>query len=68
MGEKGSLGLLRWKIKSSSVLRSEEALRKSEERFRLAAQAAKMYAYEWDVLTDKIVRSEEFVNVLGYSS
>ena len=48
--------------------RSEEALRKSEERFRLAAQAAKMYAYEWDVLTDKIVRSEEYVNVLGYSS
>jgi PAS domain S-box-containing protein len=48
--------------------RSEEALHKSEERFRLAAQAAKMYAYEWDVLTDKIVRSEEYVNVLGYSS
>ena len=48
--------------------RSEEALRKSEERFRLAAQAAKMYTYEWDVLTDKIVRSEEYVNVLGYRS
>jgi PAS domain S-box-containing protein len=48
--------------------RSAEALRKSEERFRLAAQAAKLYAYEWDVLTDKIVRSEEYVNVLGYSS
>ena len=47
--------------------RSEEALRESEERFRLAAQAAKMYAYEWDVPTDKVVRSEEYVNVLGYS-
>jgi PAS domain S-box-containing protein len=47
--------------------RSEEALRASEERFRLAAQAAKMYAYEWDVSTDKVVRSEEYVNVLGYS-
>jgi PAS domain S-box-containing protein len=46
--------------------RSEEALRESEERFRLAAQAAKVYAYEWDVLTDKVVRSEEYVNVLGY--
>jgi PAS domain S-box-containing protein len=45
--------------------RSEEALRGSEERFRLAAQAAKMYAYEWDVATDKIVRSEEYVNVWG---
>jgi len=47
--------------------RSEEALRESEERFRLAAQAAKMYAYGWDVPTDKVVRSEEYVNVLGYS-
>ena len=47
--------------------RSEEALRESEERFRLAAQAAKMYAYEWDVLTDTVVRSEEYVNVLGYT-
>jgi PAS domain S-box-containing protein len=47
--------------------RSEEALRESEERFRLAAQAAKMYAYEWDVSTDKVVRSDEYVNVLGYS-
>ena len=41
--------------------RSEEALHDSEERFRLAAQAAKMYAYEWDVPTDKVVRSEEYV-------
>jgi len=47
--------------------RSEEALCESEERFRLAAQAAKMYAYEWDVSADKVVRSEEYVNVLGNS-
>jgi PAS domain S-box-containing protein len=46
--------------------RTEEALRLSEERFRLAAQAAKMYAYEWDVQTDTVVRSEEYVKVLGY--
>ena len=47
--------------------RTEEALRKSEERFRLAAQAGKMYAYEWDVATDTVMRSEEHVNVLGFS-
>jgi PAS domain S-box-containing protein len=46
---------------------AEEALRKSEERFRLAAQAGKMYAYEWDVATDRVMRSEEYVNVLGSS-
>jgi len=47
--------------------RTEETLRKSEERFRLAAQAGKMYAYEWDVATDIVMRSEEYVNVLGSS-
>jgi PAS domain-containing protein len=47
--------------------RAEEALRESEERFRLAAQAGKMYAYEWDVATDKVMRSGEHVNVLGFS-
>jgi PAS domain S-box-containing protein len=47
--------------------RSEDALRESEERFRLAAQAAKMYAYEWDVQTDTVVRSKEYVDVLGFS-
>jgi PAS domain S-box-containing protein len=45
--------------------RAEEALSDSEERFRFAAQAAKMYAYEWDAQTDEVVRSEEYVNVLG---
>jgi PAS domain S-box-containing protein len=45
---------------------AEEVVRESEQRFRLAAQAGKMYAYEWDVSTDKVVRSEEYVNVLGF--
>jgi PAS domain S-box-containing protein len=45
--------------------RAEEALRESEARLRLAAQAGKMYAYEWDVATDVTVRSEEYANILG---
>ncbi|HEV2732618.1 MAG TPA: MASE1 domain-containing protein, partial [Terriglobales bacterium] len=45
--------------------RGEEALRDSEERLHLAIQAGKMYAYEWDVATDQVVRSEEFANILG---
>jgi PAS domain S-box-containing protein len=44
---------------------AEEALRQSEERLRLAAQAGKMYAYEWDVDTDVLVRSAQYVNILG---
>ncbi|MGA8491758.1 MAG: PAS domain S-box protein [Terriglobales bacterium] len=45
--------------------RIEETMRESEERFRLAAQAGKMYAFEWDVTTDVLLRSSEYVNVLG---
>jgi PAS domain S-box-containing protein len=46
---------------------AEQALRENEERLRLAAQAGKMYAFEWDVTTDLLVRSSEYVNVLGAS-
>lgn len=44
---------------------AEAALRDSEERFRLAARAGRMYAYQWDAATDMIVRSEECRSVLG---
>ncbi len=42
-----------------------EVVRKSEERFRLAARAGKMFAYEWDAVTDVLVRSGECAHVLG---
>jgi PAS domain S-box-containing protein len=44
---------------------AEKTLRQSEEWLRLAIQAGKMYAYEWDVTTDVLVRSAEYVDVLG---
>jgi PAS domain S-box-containing protein len=45
--------------------RAEKALRESEGRFRLAVQAGKMYAYEWNVATDVIIRSGDVAGVLG---
>jgi PAS domain S-box-containing protein len=45
--------------------RADQALHESEERLRLAIQAGRMYAYEWDLTTGVIVRSPEYVNVLG---
>jgi PAS domain S-box-containing protein len=48
--------------------RAEQALRESEERLRLAAQAGKMYAFEWDAITDKVVLSAESADILGFSS
>jgi PAS domain S-box-containing protein len=44
--------------------RVEENLKQSEERFRLAAQAANMFAFEWDVLTDVVRRSAESTPLL----
>jgi PAS domain S-box-containing protein len=43
---------------------SEAALAK--DRFHLAAQAGKMYAYEWDVATDLVKHSAEHANGLGF--
>jgi PAS domain S-box-containing protein len=45
--------------------KTELALRESEERFRLAAQAGKMYTFDWEVATDVIVRSEGAAQILG---
>ena len=45
--------------------RSDEALRKSEQRLRLAVQAGRMYADEWDAASDNIVRSPEFMEIIG---
>jgi PAS domain S-box-containing protein len=44
--------------------RTEEALRDSEQRFRLAAYAGKMFSYEWDAATDVIARSGEYAEML----
>ena len=44
---------------------AEEVLRDSEERFHLAAEAGKMFAYEWDAATDLVVRSPEAGPILG---
>jgi len=43
----------------------EVALHESEESLRLAAQAGKMYAFDWDVATDLVIRSEEAAHILG---
>ncbi len=45
--------------------RAEEALQKSEERLRQAAQAGRMFAFEWNPVTDEVIRSEEAGPILG---
>ncbi len=45
--------------------RAEEALRESEERFHLAAQAGKVYVYENQLPTGTVGRSSEYAKILG---
>lgn len=44
---------------------AEEHLRESEQRLRMAAEAGKMFSFEWDLAADLVVRSPERVKVLG---
>jgi len=46
-------------------MQAEKTRRESEEWLRLAIQAGKMYAFEWNATTDVIVRSPEYLNLLG---
>ena len=45
--------------------RTEEALRDSEERLRLAIEAGRMYAFEWNLRSDRFQCSDEYCEILG---
>jgi PAS domain S-box-containing protein len=45
---------------------AEQKLRESEERLRLAVQAGRMYAFEWDMASDVIVRTGQCGDVLNW--
>ena len=46
--------------------RAEEALRNSEERFRLATEAISGLVYDWDMLQDRTRRSPGLWSLMGY--
>jgi len=50
----------------TDILQAQKALRKSEERLRVAAEVGRMYAWEWDPATDKVLRSAECLSILGF--
>jgi PAS domain S-box-containing protein len=46
--------------------RVERALRQSEERTRLAMQAGRTYAFEWDSSSGEVHHSENYTEILGF--
>jgi PAS domain S-box-containing protein len=44
---------------------AEQILRENEQRLRLATQAGRIYAYEWDAIKDVVTRSSEDLERLG---
>ena len=47
--------------------RTEQALRESEERYRLVTRATNDLVWDWNLLTDEVRWSEAVYHVLGYS-
>ena len=45
---------------------AEASSRESEQRLRLAVQAGRMYAFDWDVVSDVITRSRESLDILNW--
>jgi PAS domain S-box-containing protein len=60
--------LVREQATMETQLQLSAVVQSSDERFRLAAQAGRMYAYEWDAVRDLVTRSGEYLNILGLSS
>jgi PAS domain S-box-containing protein len=50
----------------TEMKRAEEALRLSEERFRLATEAVNGLIYDWSLDTDAVQRSPGLLDLLGY--
>jgi PAS domain S-box-containing protein len=51
----------------SQKKRDEEALRKSEERLRIALDAGKIGVWDWNLITDKLTWSERVFEINGVS-
>jgi PAS domain S-box-containing protein len=66
--DRSFIGYIGVGVDVSERRQAQEALRESEERLRLAVHAGRMYAFEWDLATDVIVRSSESTNILKWPS
>jgi PAS domain S-box-containing protein len=58
-------GLLNTGWETTQRKQAEEKLRESEERLRLAANAARLFAFEWDPVSDYVRREGDAPSILG---
>lgn len=66
--EEYALTLARQGAQALERARAEEALRSSEERMRLAIEANRMVAWEWDPVNDRVITSENVAEIYGMDS
>ena len=64
-GQRERERMVRKQAAIEAYLQNQRVLQESEQRLRVAAQAGKMYAYEWDVASDSVARSGGVEAVLG---
>lgn len=53
---------------AQEIKQAIQSLQENEERLRIAIEAGQMYAFEWDVATDTVQRSEQSAQILGGAS
>jgi two-component system cell cycle sensor histidine kinase/response regulator CckA len=51
----------------SERMKAEEALRQSEERYRLALQATQEIMYDWDIANDAVFWNPNLTSILGFT-
>ncbi len=49
----------------TEILQAQQEIREGEERLRVAAEVGRMYAWEWNPVTDVVRRSAECADILG---